>query len=99
MDIMEAMRLSAEHMSLSEEERKQTTIDAMWRATEEACKQITINRRSAELNLGISSEEFDARLNEICTEMNEKYGSMTLEEMNHVMLEEILTRMIKDLRE
>lgn len=96
MDIMEALRISAEHMQLSEEERTQATIDAMWRATEEECMKITINRRSAELLLGISSEEFDARLNEICTEMNEKYGSMTLDEINNVMLKEILKRMIED---
>ena len=96
MDIKEAMRLSAAHMQMSKEERKQSTIDAMWRATEKACKQITINRRSAELNLGISSEEFDARLNEICAEMNEKYGSMTMEEIGKVMLMEILERMIKE---
>ena len=96
MNIKEAMRLSAEHMSLSEEERKQSTIAAMWSATEEACRQITINRRSAELSLGISSEEFDARLNEICAEMNEKYGSMTLEEINRTMLVEILERMRKE---
>lgn len=96
MDINEVMRITEEHLKLSEEDRKQQTIDTMWKATEEACKQITINRRSAELNHGISKEEFDARLNEICAEMNEKYGSMTMEEIGKVMLMEILERMIKE---
>lgn len=90
----DVLNVPKEYMQLSDEDRKQSAIDSMWKATREACKQITINRRSAELTLGIGIEEFDEQLNKMCAEFNEEYGSMTEEQFARVMLRELLERII-----
>lgn len=94
MTLSDVLSVSKEQLQLSDEERRQSAIDSMWDATREACKQITINRRSAELTFGIDREEFDEQLNKMCSEFNEKYGSMTEEQLAKAMLREILERLI-----
>ena len=94
MTLSDGLRAVEEHLQLSDEDRKQSAIDAMWKATREACKQITINRRSAELTLGISREKYDEELNKMCAEFNEEYGNMTEDQLTKAMLREILERLI-----
>ena len=94
MNLGDVLNVPKEYMQLSDEDRKQSAIDSMWKATREACKQITINRRSAELTLGIGREEFDEQLNKMCAEFNEEYGSMTEEQLAKAMLRELLERLI-----
>ena len=93
MDSAKIMRDSEEFVRLSEEERRQSVIDSLWKATRTAVRQIVINRRSAELTLGISKEEFDEELNKICDEFNKKYGSMSEDELGKAMLMEIIERL------
>ena len=94
MDMIDVLRIAEEHQRLSDDERKQETIDSMWEATREACKQITINRRSAELTLGIDRDEFDEELNKICADLNEVYGNMTIEQLGKAMLRDILEKIL-----
>lgn len=96
MDFSDVLSITNEHVQLTLEERKQTTINSMWEAVREACKQIIISRRSAELTLGINSDQFDEELNKICVELNEEYGSMTEDQLHKVMLKEIIERIFQE---
>ena len=94
MDFTKVLGEAEEFLHLSDQDRKQSAINSMWEATREACKQITINRRSAELTLGISRIAFDDQLNKMCAEFNEEYGSMTEEQLAKAMLRELLEKLI-----
>lgn len=82
-----------------DEGKKRMALKSAIDATRDAVEQITINRRVLELSHGMSTEEFDAKLNEFCEEANEKFGNMDEFEIHMYMLKDILARRLDFLGE
>lgn len=81
------------------EGKKRMALESAIDATRDAVEQITINRRVLELSHGMSTEEFDAKLNEFCEEANEKFGNMDELEIHMYMLKDILAKKLDFLGE
>lgn len=66
-----------EFMKMSKEERVSGAIEGLWLETEDSVRTIARNRRTAEIVFGISNEDFDEKLNQLCTKANERYQDMS----------------------
>lgn len=85
-----------EFMRLTPEERAADAQRSMWNAVERAIKVIAQARRNAELAHGVSNQEFDQKLNELCEKANNRYCNMTKEQLALDMLISLATETSPD---
>ena len=76
-------------ISLPTEEKKREAEASMWKMVEDSVEHIAIARRSKE-KYGISDEDFDKRLNEMCEAAYNRFNNMSDKDMMLHMINELL---------
>lgn len=65
-------------------------ISEMYDVVDINVREIMLNRRAAEIFMGISNEEYDERLNEICDKWYKRYGEMNGKEIVATMVSNLV---------
>lgn len=65
-------------------------ISEMYDVIDISVREIMLNRRAAEIFMGVSNEDFDKRLNELCEKWYDRYGKMDKHELLSTMMANLL---------
>lgn len=65
-------------------------ISEMYDVIDIAVREIMLNRRAAEIFMGVSNEDFDKHLNELCDKWYGRYGEMSKGELTMAMVANLL---------